>query len=117
MFRVKIQVPKELASQYVERIKTGVRGVGYVKTKDPRGLAGAAAEPRARQAWQRSADGEPPMPASPSSAASAAGPVVSIQERHPSLRQASSRSTASRSRSRAASWSASSAPTASASRR
>ena len=34
MFRVKIQVPKELASQYVERIKTGVRGVGYVKVND-----------------------------------------------------------------------------------
>jgi HlyD family secretion protein len=31
MFRVKIQVPKEIASQYVERIKTGIRGVGYVK--------------------------------------------------------------------------------------
>jgi HlyD family secretion protein len=34
MFRVKIQVPKEIATQYVERIKTGVRGVGYVKIKD-----------------------------------------------------------------------------------
>ncbi|MFL5349197.1 MAG: HlyD family secretion protein [Hyalangium sp.] len=34
MFRVKIQVPKELASRYVERIKTGIRGVGYVKV-DP----------------------------------------------------------------------------------
>ena len=34
MFRVKIQVPKELASQYIERIKTGVRGVGYVKVND-----------------------------------------------------------------------------------
>ncbi len=34
MFRVKIQLPKEVASQYVERIKTGVRGVGYVKVKD-----------------------------------------------------------------------------------
>lgn len=32
MFRVKIQVPKEVATQYVEQIKTGVRGVGYVKT-------------------------------------------------------------------------------------
>ncbi|MBZ4420187.1 HlyD family secretion protein [Myxococcus sp. RHSTA-1-4] len=31
MFRVKIQVPRELASHYVERIKTGIRGVGYVK--------------------------------------------------------------------------------------
>jgi HlyD family secretion protein len=34
VFRVKLQVPKELASHYVERIKTGVRGVGYVKLKD-----------------------------------------------------------------------------------
>ena len=31
MFRVKIQLPKELAAQYVERIKTGIRGVGYVR--------------------------------------------------------------------------------------
>jgi HlyD family secretion protein len=34
MFRVKIQVPRELASRYVEQIKTGVRGVGYVKVDD-----------------------------------------------------------------------------------
>ena len=34
MFRVKIQLPKELGLQYVERIKTGIRGVGYVKIKD-----------------------------------------------------------------------------------
>ena len=34
MFRVKIQLPKDTAAQYVDRIKTGVRGVGYVKTKD-----------------------------------------------------------------------------------
>jgi HlyD family secretion protein len=34
MFRVKIQIPKEIASEYVERIKTGVRGMGYVKVKD-----------------------------------------------------------------------------------
>jgi HlyD family secretion protein len=31
MFRVKLQVPKELASRYLDSIKTGVRGVGYVK--------------------------------------------------------------------------------------
>jgi HlyD family secretion protein len=31
MFRVKIQVPKELATQFIETAKTGVRGVGYVK--------------------------------------------------------------------------------------
>jgi HlyD family secretion protein len=34
MFRVKIQVPKELVQHYVEQIKTGVRGVGYVKLND-----------------------------------------------------------------------------------
>ena len=34
MFRVKIQLPRELVSQYVQNIKTGVRGVGYVKVKD-----------------------------------------------------------------------------------
>jgi HlyD family secretion protein len=31
MFRVKIQIPSELVTHYVERIKTGVRGVGYVQ--------------------------------------------------------------------------------------
>src|SRR5262245_7988548 len=31
MFRVKIQVPQELVSHYIQSIKTGVRGVGYVK--------------------------------------------------------------------------------------
>jgi HlyD family secretion protein len=34
MFRVKIQVPDELVENYVERIKTGIRGVGYVKLTD-----------------------------------------------------------------------------------
>jgi HlyD family secretion protein len=34
MFRVKIQVPRELVLHYIERVKTGVRGVGYVKLKD-----------------------------------------------------------------------------------
>lgn len=34
MFRVKIRVPQELVSGYIERIKTGIRGVGYVKIKD-----------------------------------------------------------------------------------
>ncbi len=31
MFRVKIQIPADLVTHYIERIKTGVRGVGYVK--------------------------------------------------------------------------------------
>lgn len=34
MFRVKIQLPKDVAVQYADRIKTGVRGVGYVKTDE-----------------------------------------------------------------------------------
>lgn len=34
MFRVKIQVPQELVSGYIEHVKTGVRGVGYVKIKE-----------------------------------------------------------------------------------
>lgn len=31
MFRVKIKLPEELVSSYIEYIKTGIRGVGYVK--------------------------------------------------------------------------------------
>ncbi|MGO9599682.1 MAG: HlyD family secretion protein [Isosphaeraceae bacterium] len=31
MFRVKIQVPPELVMPYIDRIKTGIRGVGYVR--------------------------------------------------------------------------------------
>lgn len=34
MFRVKIRVPEELVANYIEYIKTGVRGVGYVKLDD-----------------------------------------------------------------------------------
>jgi HlyD family secretion protein len=34
MFRVKIQLPREVVGQYIERVKTGVRGVGYVKVRD-----------------------------------------------------------------------------------
>ncbi len=34
MFRVKIQVPQELISAHIDRVKTGIRGVGYVKLKD-----------------------------------------------------------------------------------
>jgi HlyD family secretion protein len=32
MFRVKVQVPPELVLHYIDVLKTGVRGVGYVKT-------------------------------------------------------------------------------------
>lgn len=34
MFRVKIQVPRELVMHYTDQIKTGVRGVGYVRLRE-----------------------------------------------------------------------------------
>ncbi len=34
MFRVKLHVPQELILPYIQRIKTGVRGVGYVRVDD-----------------------------------------------------------------------------------
>lgn len=34
MFRVKIQLPKDVAARHLDRVKTGVRGVGYVKLND-----------------------------------------------------------------------------------
>jgi HlyD family secretion protein len=34
MFRVKLQVPSEIVMPYIERIKTGVRGLGYVRLDD-----------------------------------------------------------------------------------
>jgi len=34
MFRVKIRVPQETVEAYIDRIKTGMRGVGYVKLDD-----------------------------------------------------------------------------------
>jgi HlyD family secretion protein len=34
MFRIKIQVPPDVVMPYIERIKTGVRGVGYIRIDD-----------------------------------------------------------------------------------
>ena len=34
MFRVKIRVPEEMVESYIDVVKTGVRGVGYVKLDD-----------------------------------------------------------------------------------
>jgi HlyD family secretion protein len=34
VFRVKLQVPPELVLPYIERVKTGVRGMGYVRLDD-----------------------------------------------------------------------------------
>ena len=32
LFRVKLSIPQELVTQYIEEAKTGVRGIGYVRT-------------------------------------------------------------------------------------
>ena len=66
MFRVKIQVPKELVVHYLERIKTGVRGVGYVKV-DPN-----VAWPE----WLESGLVTAPTTEAPKSAAPAATPAA-----------------------------------------
>jgi HlyD family secretion protein len=34
MFRVKLKVPSEIVMPFIERIKTGVRGIGYVRLDD-----------------------------------------------------------------------------------
>ena len=56
MFRVKIQVPEELITTYIERIKTGVRGVGYVKV-DPSAVWPAVAAER-RRSPKKESDGK-----------------------------------------------------------
>ncbi|WP_457798145.1 HlyD family secretion protein [Methylocystis sp. S23] len=49
MFRVKIKVPEKIVSSYIDYVKTGVRGVGYVKLDPavewPAWLQSAAAPP------------------------------------------------------------------------
>ena len=34
MFRVKIRIPDELVEKHIEKVKTGVRGIGYVRLND-----------------------------------------------------------------------------------
>ena len=64
MFRVKISLPKELVTQFLEHVKTGVRGVGYVKIDD------SAVWP----SWLQNLITPPnSAPAAPSTAAPAAG--------------------------------------------
>lgn len=53
MFRVKIKVPEQLVAPYVQNIKTGVRGVGYVKVDEsaawPKRLQNLVTPPRQAQ--------------------------------------------------------------------
>ena len=68
MFRVKIQVPKSLVSHYIQHIKTGVRGVGYVKVSD------SANWPDWLQNTVSPNEPEPKAGASPNSADTTNGP-------------------------------------------
>ena len=60
MFRVKLSVPPERILPVIERIKTGIRGVGYVRLDDS-------------AAWPERLDRPFPVPAPPRPAAAAAG--------------------------------------------
>jgi HlyD family secretion protein len=65
MFRVKLQVPKALVKNFIESIKTGTRGVGYVKV-DPN-----AAWPEWLQEGLVTAPTSEPAPAAPAGTAAA----------------------------------------------
>ena len=41
MFRIRVRVPEALVAEHVEQVKTGVRGVAYVRLRDPDGTARA----------------------------------------------------------------------------
>jgi len=75
MFRVKIQVPQELAQQYLERIKTGVRGEGYVQLDPsvpwPQKLQDLVPAKPAQPAQPA----QPPQPAQPAQPAEPAPPA------------------------------------------
>ncbi len=74
MFRVKLTVPPERVLQYIERVKTGIRGVGYVRLDDSVN-------------WPERLDRRPPEPgasaAESASAPPASGPSTSQPEAHP----------------------------------
>ncbi|WP_165250800.1 HlyD family secretion protein [Paludisphaera soli] len=77
MFRVKLRVPHEVILPYIERVKTGVRGVGYVKI-DPatpwperleRRFPEIVADEAAKKAEAEKAAEPPPPAAAPAEAA------------------------------------------------
>jgi HlyD family secretion protein len=81
MFRVKLQVPRDLVLHYVDQIKTGVRGVGYVKidpqARWPERLGNLLTVDRGN----RSAMESPPAPESPAKPEPAALEKTSAPEK------------------------------------
>jgi len=78
MFRIKLKVPKELILPYIEKVKTGVRGVGYVKTDPsvswPERLERRFPRPPVEATTKSEAAGEGATPASPETKASETSP-------------------------------------------
>ena len=89
MFRVKLSVPPERVLKYIERVKTGIRGVGYVRLDDavawPERLdrqlpesvpasAGTTSLPPAGP--EKSAPAREPGPATPPTESKAAAPAA-----------------------------------------
>src|SRR5262249_31750736 len=95
MFRVKLTVPPERVLPYIERVKTGIRGVGYVKLDDsvawperldrelpPRAAANAEVATSASQTKDKvdiapsTSPAQPPPSAKPAEEKSAAPPAT-----------------------------------------
>ena len=72
MFRVKLTVPPERVLQYIERVKTGIRGIGYVRLDDsaewPERLNRHLPEPSPPSAGITSSEPAVPGPSADSSA-------------------------------------------------
>ena len=65
MFRVKLTVPAERVLQYIERVKTGIRGMGYVRLDDS-------------VEWPERLDRRPPEAGASSAGTSASQPASSV---------------------------------------
>jgi HlyD family secretion protein len=65
MFRVKLQIPQDLVLHYVDRIKTGVRGVGYVRVDDSAEWPERLGNLLTVDQNKRSASENPPAPENP----------------------------------------------------
>ena len=69
VFRVKIQLPKSLVDHYIQHIKTGVRGMGYVKVQDnavwPDWLQAGVLNPKKPESKVGASPGKPDATASP----------------------------------------------------
>src|SRR5262249_51335058 len=90
MFRIKLSVPPEVILPYIERVKTGIRGVGYVRLDDavawPAGAWAGRAHPAPRGGRPRRGGGGPP-PAERPRWGGAPGPPRRRRPHRPSRRR------------------------------